>query len=319
MAIGKDSMMPMEFLMQNVNEQVLSEDTIELYRSLESTFKKLKSSDIKIDKLPPDFEKKREKVKQELHKVNLEIESLKKASEIFLNPDKLYRAVSLETKFKSLKQKPIAYCGDVKYQEYKEELSNINSQIEVLTLKNHESIHSLESDIQSYYDQQDGMSDSYRNAKISFNIEDLTLKLRKDGEYHTIKNVGSKSNFMFLHLCFYCGMHQYFRTMKSSKVPNFMFIDQPSIPYYSNERRRKDSDDNSKLTSKDDETKLKKAFKLLEGFMHQNTNNKDEHFQIILVEHADPTYWEDLKHFETKYIFRIGDDYGLIPEYVDVR
>lgn len=315
----KDSMMPMEFLMQNINEQALSEDTIELYRSLEDTFKRLKSSDFKIDKLPVDFERNRDKVKQELNKVDAEIESLKKASEIVLNPDILYRAINIETKFKSLKQKSATYCGDVRYQELIEELNSINSQIEILNAKNQESLKALNSDIQSYFDQQDGISDSYRNSNITFNIENLTLKLRKEGEYHKIKNVGSKSNFMFLHLCFYCGMHQYLRTLESSKVANFMFIDQPSIPYYSNDRRHKESDDNSKLTSKDDETKLKKAFKLLEGFMHQNTNDKDEHFQIILVEHADPSYWEDLKHFETRYIFKVGKHYGLIPEYVDER
>lgn len=315
----KDSMMPMEFLMQNINEQALSEDTIDLYRSLEDTFKKLKSSDFKIDQLPVDFERNRDKVKQELNKVNAEIETLKKAAEIVLNPDRLYRAISLQTKFKSLKLKPTTYCGDVRYQELIEELNAINSQIEMLNAKNQECLKALNSDIQSYYDQQDGMSDSYRNSNITFNIEDLSLKLRKEGVYHKIRNVGSKSNFMFLHLCFYCGMHQYLRMLESPKVANFMFIDQPSIPYYSNDRRHKESDDDSKLTSKDDETKLKKAFKLLEGFMHQNTNKKDEHFQIILVEHADSSYWDDLDHFETRYVFKIGKHYGLIPDYVDER
>ena len=49
--------------------------------------------------------------------------------------------------------------------------------------------------------------------------------------------------------------------------------------------------------------------------MNQNVS-EDKGFQIILVEHADPEYWKDLKYFETRYVFTVDRDYGLIPEYV---
>ena len=49
--------------------------------------------------------------------------------------------------------------------------------------------------------------------------------------------------------------------------------------------------------------------------MSQNVNDESG-FQIILIEHADPEYWENLEFFETRYIFTIEEDYGLIPEYV---
>ena len=66
---------------------------------------------------------------------------------------------------------------------------------------------------------------------------------------------------------------------------------------------------------KDDESKLREAFRLINSFMSQNVNDESG-FQIILIEHADPEYWENLEFFKTRYIFTIEEDYGLIPEYV---
>lgn len=47
--------------------------------------------------------------------------------------------------------------------------------------------------------------------------------------------------------------------------------------------------------------------------MSQNVNaEKNECFQIIMVEHADPQYWDGLSYFHNKYIFTEEKDYGLI-------
>ena len=70
-----------------------------------------------------------------------------------------------------------------------------------------------------------------------------------------------------------------------------------------------------KVKNKDDESKLREAFRLINSFMSQNVSNESG-FQVILIEHADPEYWQDLEFFETRYIFTVNVDYGLIPEYV---
>ena len=69
------------------------------------------------------------------------------------------------------------------------------------------------------------------------------------------------------------------------------------------------------VQKKDDETKLKEAFKLINSFMSQNVGEESD-FQIILIEHADPEYWKNLPFFETRYVFTVEKNYGLIPEYV---
>lgn len=317
----KDSIMPLDYLLQNIDKQILSNDTVSLYQSLPSTFENLKEKDLEISELPSDFKRRRQLAKDKHEKICKEISDLEKASEIALNPDKLYRSINLEMKLNALKKKPATYIGDTKLQESKDELSVVDREIEIVKNKNAELENSLNQSIQAYYDLQDGMSGSYSSCSVRFVIEDLLLRLTKPGEFYGIKNVGSKSNYMFMHLCFFFGLHEYLAERESASVPRFLFIDQPSIPYYSSRGRttNESSTNDLKLKSKDDETRLKSAFKLIDQFMGQNTNNNGMEFQIIMIEHADPEYWSDLKHFKTKYIFTEDKHYGLIPKYVDVR
>ena len=222
----------------------------------------------------------------------------------------------MSTDLKSLKQKPQRYSGDVALNKMRDELEQLKRDWEIVHRKNEENANKYLEDVQSYYEQQDGMSTSYRGCEVKFNETWRRLELHKNGEFFPIKNVGSKSNYMFMHLCYYLGLHQYLCSLNNSIVPNFLFIDQPSIPYYGNNRRRAtQSFGDLFVQNKDDETKLKKAFKLIDGFMRQNID-AERGFQIILIEHADPSYWEDLKYFETRYVFTEDRDYGLIPEYV---
>jgi hypothetical protein len=62
-----------------------------------------------------------------------------------------------------------------------------------------------------------------------------------------LDNVGSKSNYMFMHLCVYLGLHEHIITVNPEHVPQFLFIDQPSIPYYAGSSNLQGNDDRSKL------------------------------------------------------------------------
>ena len=118
-----------------------------------------------------------------------------------------------------------------------------------------------------------------------------------------------------MHLCFFLGLHQYLSSLNSSFVPSFLFIDQPSIPYYGNNGRRRLEVGDLTLQKTDDRSRLEEAFRLIDSFMGQNVGD-GSNFQIIMVEHADPEYWKNLSYFETRYVFTEERDYGLIPKYV---
>ena len=153
---------------------------------------------------------------------------------------------------------------------------------------------------------QDGVSGSYKDSETLFDVENRRLLLKKPGEDYPIKNVGSKSNYMFLHLCFFLGLHELLLKNASKQVLSFLFVDQPSIPYYADKQ----------VLDNDDKILLSKAFSMLDFFIERMTGPLfNKHFQIILIEHADESYWKNLNHFHTTKLFIKGETGGLIPQY----
>lgn len=314
----KESITPMGFLINNLNVHILSDETIMLYRSLERAFRDIENINFKVDALPLDFQERWVTLQEQESNILKRIEYLENSSKIALNPEILVPAFELAARLKVLERKPGKYIGDVRISNIKDDLNELNCQIENLKIKNDLAIKELNQNIQTYYDIQNGMSDSYRNCEVSFDLDNATLRVRKKNEYAYIRNVGSKSNYMFLHLCFFLGLHEFISSRKNVRVPNFLFIDQPSIPYFGRREGNMSSNERGMyVSSKDDEAKLKAAFTLIDNFMNQNINNdEDEHFQIIMVEHADPGYWKKLPYFVTRYVFTEDKDYGLIPNYI---
>lgn len=109
---------------------------------------------------------------------------------------------------------------------------------------------------------------------------------------------------MFMHLCLFLGLHEHMINIAQKHVPQFLFIDQPSIPYYAGDKKK----------GNDDEEKLVDAFRLLNSFVDYIIKTKKESFQIFMVEHASKDLWieNNLTYFHTVDEFINGK--GLIPE-----
>lgn len=312
----ENSLRPMEYLAANLNASLLGEEAMQLYLSLEEAYRQAKSNHQEEEKLPDGFEAAYEKLKSEEREVKKQIDECNQIARAFFDPVALMKCVALVEQVKKLKPKPEKYIGDVELNKLRDELDQQKKELAIVHHSNEEKTSKYLESVQSYYNDQEGMSKSYKGCEVKFNATWRRLELHKNGEFFPIKNVGSKSNYMFMHLCFYLGMHQYLSEQNDSIVPNFLFVDQPSIPYYGNNRRRETQTPGDLFVkNKDDESKLKEAFRLINSFMSQNVS-KDSNFQIILVEHADPEYWKGLEYFETRYVFTEEKDYGLIPEYV---
>ena len=103
------------------------------------------------------------------------------------------------------------------------------------------------------------------------------------------------------------GLHRYlFEKIEHSHIAQFLFIDQPSIPYYAG----------SEMVKTTDKEKLMDAFRSINDFMKYVIEEKKEQFQIILIEHAPESYWtgeNKLEYFVTKEQFINGN--ALIPQY----
>lgn len=115
-------------------------------------------------------------------------------------------------------------------------------------------------------------------------------------------DVGSASNYLYLHVSYFLGIHEIAKTRQVPWVPSFLVFDQVSTPYFSSEGK-----------PNDDIRSLDKVLSELNQFVI----DMDERggFQIILLEHIDKEHWSSLKldrfHLVDK---ELRGDYGLILE-----
>ncbi len=145
--------------------------------------------------------------------------------------------------------------------------------------------------------------ENYSGFMPVFNYRDKSLLLRKP-KTSFIENVGSSSNHMFLHLFFTLAMQEISFKNKSPFVAPYLVIDQPSRPYYGSGPLRKKNIDHS------DESKITKAFALLDKFIETRISNKSD-FQMIVFEHIPTNIFKGMKNVDLVEEFYDGN--ALIP------
>ena len=306
------SLVPLDYVKKHLSELMTYQETGRLLRELTEAWQAIKESYVPDMKLPANFDKSKKDLQ---HK---EIELVNKWKE--LNPyhiDQkdivwLRRAILLAERMeKELTKEPKQAITEEILIQCAETIASLEERLARLKAKNDNAIGNLNETIGKYFKYQNGISEAYRNYKPVYSMEESMLMLEgEEGEYPE-SNVGSKSNYMFLHLCYFFGLHELLLGNQNKNIPQFLFIDQPSIPYYADKNERRVDDDNQTIAN-DDQEKLTEAFKLTDYFMREMTYNG--HFQIIMIEHAGPEYWQNLSTFETRYEFRNGE--GLIPSHI---
>lgn len=294
-----DSLMPIEFLKKNLSDEILyTSETQPFIQLLETSLKDIKNNIEKSEATPIQVEDDIAALKINLAKISKKIADIRKLKEDYqITPDKLLSIgeikYELEYFIQNKKKGMIIETGKIdELITEKKALEKKAENIEQtkLTLKQN-----LNHEIQQIYNQITTIS-SYKGYKIIFDDTNMNIKLQPPEELFPLENVGSKSNYMFMHLCFYLGLHSHMINVEktyntNSYVPRFLFIDQPSIPYYVG--------NDTKIKNNDKEN-LMNAFLIINDFISK-INNSGTEFQIIMVEHAPKSYWEDneLNNFHT--------------------
>ncbi|TCF98348.1 hypothetical protein BZM26_25830 [Paraburkholderia strydomiana] len=147
---------------------------------------------------------------------------------------------------------------------------------------------------------------NYASYQTDFAYKEKRLRLRKPRS-KLIENVGSSSNHMFLHLLHFLALHEVAISHKSMFIPSFLVIDQPSRPYYPDEK----ANDNVKLTNSDSE-KVSIAFNLLNNFVARMNNDYQTEFQMIVFEHVPRNTFAGMNYVHLLPEFRNGE--ALIPQ-----
>ncbi|WP_288446084.1 DUF3732 domain-containing protein [uncultured Chryseobacterium sp.] len=296
-----DSLQPIEFLNQKLSDQLVNSYETKLFvESLESSLKNIKANLSKriVQPLRVTGDAKDLRVKiQEIDKQITQLNEIKKnyhsEGEKFIVLGEIKYAY--EQILKKEIVKPIDTIKLNSLNEEKERLLKVPQETSEIKFSMKTL---LNQSIQRNFNQLSSLA-KYNNSRVEFSSERMILQLIPDGEMFPLDNVGSASNYMFMHLCLYLGLHEHVLNIEQDHIPGFLFIDQPSTPYYEGKN--------------DDKAKLLDAFKLLNSFVGYINVEKNKHFQIIMVEHASKEYWIDnnLSYFHT--VDEFIDGKGLIP------
>ena len=303
-----DSLIPLDFLNKHIEEVLDYEDTKLLVLGLRDTLQKIKETSLQNVELPVNFEQHYKELTAQRQAIDAKISQMDRLSKNAGSVRWMHEVVKLRVEFENLKEPKFKGLTDSAYINLQDEVNALKDQISRFISNKVDVENDLDEAINKYYNSQIGISASYNSCRPHFNIEERMLMLKSSNSRFYKRNVGSKSNYMFMHLCFFLGLHDSLLQQNNAFVPNFLFIDQPSIPYYADKSKRDENAQN------DDEKKLRDAFNLMNRFMDTIVGFQKHDFQIIMIEHADSKYWDDFKYFETKYVFTEDKDFGLIPE-----
>lgn len=302
-----DSVKPIEFLKNKLFDQLLFSLTTQPFiDSIEESLLEIKASLTATNRPTLKVDKSIDELKVELKEVERKIAEIEKINKDYQTAaSKLIAIGEIKNELLKLTQrKEIPNIDIAKLNELIDEKKRLEQKPKDVEEVKFVMKNVLNDEIQKIYDQINTMPSSFQNHKTNFDSSDMILKLQPDGELFPIDNVGSKSNYMFMHICFYLGLHSHMLRVGQNHVPQFLFIDQPSIPYYSG---------NDGSIGNNDKEKLMNVFTVINDFVAEKIK-QNLSFQILMVEHAPKSYWEDngLNMFYTVDEFINGK--GLLPQ-----
>ena len=232
-----------------------------------------------------------------------------------------------EIELDKLKSKQLMFLGELKsilkiYQtknedtNYAHELNEIDTQIknlkkEIIPIDRSDTLDTLSEYMQSILKDVQFNLRGYSGYKPIFDFKDRLIKLKKvdkvieiEDNNETIKNIGSSSNHLFLHLAFFTALHRLFinKIEPSHFIPQFLILDQPDSPFYE-----------TVSESSEEKDLFMKSLKILDNHIEYFNNVLNKDFQIIVLEHIE---WKEIenekfKHYKLIEEWREGS--GLIP------
>lgn len=299
---SEDSVRPVSYLMDKYKEILPGTKTSEILQALDAQLLSAKESwKNKNDSLLyVDVAEHIKSIKNELKNIQLKLEELKALSEHISSPKDIYRYQG------KLGVKVELYSERSAPSDYNDKLSEINTNIAQLE--------NIAQDIESRREYVMGKL----NERINEHLSRLKLKgyesseavflerervinliLDEGRKVEKMIDIGSASNYLYIHLSYFMALHEVARDNKVPWLPHFLVFDQVSTPYSGE--------------SLDDKYSLDLALKELNIFVE--VMKKKGGIQIILMEHIPESHWTNLSLNNFMLVDKeLVDGYGLINE-----
>ncbi len=287
-----DSLKPIEFLQKKRSELVKTSIFSELVNVLEKDLldikedvKKRTSIECNLTDLIAKEKQNIERVKSKMNVLPQGLRTFSSEREKHFFMGKLYAQLDLYTSHKKENMAKI-----------EEDIKSINDGLKEIavadvTEQRKMTISLLEEIIQNYIDETGSSLENYSSYHPQFDYREKVLSLRKPLTDY-VDSVGSSSNHLFLHLFLFIGLHEIIKIKNVPFVPPFLIIDQPSRPYWG--ETEEGLGEGVKKTG--DAAKIRTAFRLLDLFIDKIIKEYKSGFQMIVLEHVPPEYWDKLKN-----------------------
>jgi hypothetical protein len=307
-----ESLKPIEYLNENFSELIPTLEVKIFLNSLESAFQTIKEEIAKKKPISTNVKSEVTALRNRVVAIDAELATLPTSTKDYTDEAQKFIFIGeLKSQLAFYENKWELDVDEGNEQEILDEIESLSAILQNNNEKRRLILSDLEATIQTFFEAAVDSMGVYKDYKVLLDVAEKSLKLRKPKEQQAQATIGSKSNYMFLHLFLFLGLHEHFISLKHSYVPQFLILDQPSQPYYESSKQVTNTEE---VVTDDDKTKLQSAFQLLNDFITKiNTEYKTD-FQVVLLEHAPERYWleKNLQNFSLVDEFRNGN--ALIPE-----
>ncbi|EPM7858477.1 TPA: DUF3732 domain-containing protein [Vibrio parahaemolyticus] len=295
-----DSIAPIEFILENYKHILPGTSTSEVLSSLENQLLSMKDSWKKRNKslLYVDVHEKSKAIELELKNVNEKIEELKSKNKLISSPKDIYRyqgRLSVKVDLYSGQATPINYSDKIK--DIDQKIYELSSFMQDVESKREFTMGKLNGYINDHLSRL--KLKGYETSQAVFLEKDRVINLILDEGKSIEKmiDIGSASNYLYLHLSYFMALHTVARENSVPWLAHFLVFDQVSTPYT--------------LENPNDIYSLDSALKELDMYVEKMKSKGG--IQIILMEHIPESHWLNLNLTNFRLVDReLVDGYGLI-------
>lgn len=298
----EDSIYPVNYLLDKYKEILPGTNSNQLLDVLENELRLVKDSwsGRHQSLLYVDVNEQEKEIKQEIHNVQRKIDEMISMSESVSSPKDIYKYQGkLEAKIElySDKAQPLSYADQT--EEIESQIDNLSGFIQEVDSRREFVMGRLNKKINEHLSRL-GLK-GYSDSEAVFIERDKVVNLVIDNgaSIEKMEDIGSASNYLYIHLSFFMALHEVARDNKISWMPAFLVLDQMNTPYSLEDKNG------------DDVSCFNAALKELDKFVTDMEMKGG--FQIILLEHIEESHWTDLKLVKFRLVDKeLRGDYGLI-------
>jgi len=304
-----DSLKPIEYIQEHFKDILQVENLHYLVEILANELKEIKSF-VSRRTIPSvkNFEEEIKKIQNDVDAITVKINNIKNDDLSNLKNEQLLFLGETKVKLSLYNQDENQESYTDKIENLQEEIQDLQADIE--DINREDILDTLSEYMQDVFTKVNFLLSGYKGYKPIFDYKNKLINLKRIDKTisskEMIKNIGSSSNHLFLHLTFFSAIHRLLIKQNIPFIPQFLILDQLDSPYY----------DTSNKDSLEKETFFK-ALRILDNHIELFIKELKEDFQIIVLEHVD---WKEIEKEKFKHYHLVeewrDENSGLVPNYL---